>query len=118
MKNTQINPKLVIVTRRDLNPGYQAVQSIHSGIQFQHEHPEIAKHWHSTSDYLALLSTEDEQSLLSLLEKCRKNGLHCSVFTEPDIGNQVTSIAIEPSPITKRLTCNLPLALKNIKASA
>ena len=52
-------------------------------------------------------------SLLKLLEKCNKRGLKTSVFVEPDLGNQVTAIAIEPSPETQRLCSSLPLALKN-----
>lgn len=112
MKNLQINPKLVVVTRQDLSPGYQAVQASHASIQFQHEYPEISKKWHSESNYLALLSTKDEQSLNNLIEKCQSKGLNVSVFTEPDIDNQITAIAIEPSIETQKICSNLPLALK------
>ena len=112
MKNLQINPKLVVVTRQDLSPGYQAVQAGHALIQFQHEYPEISKKWHSNSNYLALLSTKDEQSLINLISKCQSKDLKVSVFTEPDIDNQVTAITIEPSVETQKLCSNLPLALK------
>jgi len=36
------------------------------------------------------------------------------VFLEPDIGNQLTAIALEPTDKSYRLTSNLPLALKEI----
>jgi len=35
-----------------------------------------------------------------------------SVFKEPDIDNQVTAIALEPSDLTRKLCSNIPLALK------
>ena len=35
-----------------MTPSYQAVQAGHSAIQFQHDHPEIAKQWYINSKYL------------------------------------------------------------------
>jgi hypothetical protein len=55
--------------------------------------------------------------LLRILEKVRKSGLQSSVFVEPDLDNQVTAIAIEPSDMTQRICSNLPLALKERKES-
>lgn len=114
LTSLQIHSKLTVVTRRDISPGYQAVQSIHAGIQFQHEFPKIAKQWHNESNYLAMLSTEDESSLIYIIEKCHERGLSVSVFREPDIGNQITAIAIEPSSRTKKICGSLPLALKEL----
>lgn len=111
---TQINQKLVIITRRDLNPGYQAVQSSHAGIDFQHQYPEIAKQWNTESNYLILLSVADEKQLLLYLEKFKHYNLKTTIFREPDIGNQITAIAVEPSERTRKLTSKLPLALKEI----
>ena len=51
--------------------------------------------------------------LEKLVEDCRKQTLACTVFREPDIGNEVTAVAIEPSPKTKRLVARLPLLLKS-----
>ena len=111
---TQINQKLVIITRRDLHPGYQAVQSAHAGIDFQHEYPEIAKQWNKQSNYLIILSVENEEQLLLFLEKCKWYNLKTTIFKEPDIGNEVTAIAVEPGSRTKKLTSRLPLAFKEI----
>ena len=112
---TQINDKLTVITRRDLDPGYQAVQAAHAAIEFQHEHSNIAKEWNKNSKYLVFLSVPTEQSLLDLLEKIKKERLKFSLFKEPDIGNQVTAIAVQPSEKTKKLVSNLPLALKECK---
>lgn len=35
-------------------------------------------------------------------------------FTEPDIDNQLTSISFLSTPETKKITSNLPLALKGL----
>ena len=112
---TQINQKLVIITRQDLHPGYQAVQSAHAGIDFQHEYPEIAKQWNKQSNYLIILSVENEEQLFLCLEKFNYYNLKTTAFREPDIGDELTAIAVEPSPRTKKLTSKLPLALKEIK---
>ena len=104
--------KLIVITRRDLSPGQQAIQSAHAAIEFQHEHSEIAKQWNTNSKYLIFLSVENEQQLKFFLEKIKFYDLKYSTFFEPDIGNQLTAIAIQPSHITHRLVSNLPLALK------
>lgn len=115
-KMTQVNnKKLYVVTRQDIDPGYQSVQACHSAIQFQHEFPEISKQWHEQSKYLACLSTRDENTLKELIQKAEKKNIKYSVFIEPDIDNQITSVAFEPSDATRRLTSSLPLMLKNIK---
>lgn len=111
--NLQIqNFKLVVVTRQDISPGYQAVQSAHALIQFQYDHPEIANNWYKNSNYLAMLSTKDENSLINLIKQCQRLCLNISIFREPDIDNQITAIAIEPSLKTKKLCSQLQLALK------
>lgn len=110
--NTQVHPKLIVITRRDLSPGYQAVQASHAAIEFQHEHPQIAKQWNTHSKYLVFLTVENEKALYFLLEKIKFYDLKYTTFTEPDIGNQLTAVCIEPSERTQKLTSNLPLALK------
>jgi len=49
------------------------------------------------------------------LEKFKKHNLKTTIFKEPDIGNEVTAIAVQPSEKSKKLTSNLPLALKEYK---
>lgn len=107
---TQVH-KLTIVTRKDITPGYQIAQAIHASNQFSVEHTEIFKEWHK-DPYLAVLSTQDENSLINLIDKAKDKGIKVSVFREPDIDNSITAIALEPSDLTRRLTSSLPLALK------
>lgn len=100
-----------MITRRDLSPGYQAVQSAHAAIEFQHEHRDLATQWNKESNYLVFLSVPDEPSLLKLLKKAQMRDLKISTFKEPDIGNQVTAIALEPCERSRKLCSNLPLIL-------
>lgn len=102
-----------MITRQDLDPGYQAVQSIHAAIQFKFEHPEISQHWFEKSNYLGLLSVANEAELIQLLERAAQNGIQFSVFREPDINDQITAIAIEPGSKSKKLCSHLKLALKD-----
>ena len=107
--------KLIVITRRDLNSPTQAVQSTHAAIQFQHEHPELAKNWYNNSNYLVSLSVENEEELFSIAEKLQKSNILVSIFREPDIKNQVTAIAFASSEKTRKYTSNLPLMLKELK---
>ena len=113
--NHQINDKLIVITRRDLHPGYQAVQAAHAAVDFQHQHPEIAKKWNSQSNYLIILSVKNEEQLSLLLKKAKFKELKHTVFREPDIGDEITAIALEPGDRAKKLTNRLPLALKEIQ---
>jgi len=90
------------------------LQAAHAGIDFQHQHPEIAKQWNNESNYLIILSVENEEQLLLYLEKFKYYNLKTTIFREPDIGNEITAIVVEPSQKTKKLTSKLPLALKEI----
>lgn len=102
--------KLFVITHRDLSPGQQAVQAI----EFQHEHSKIAKEWNINSKYLIFLSVENEIELQKLLRKIQFKELKYSMFFEPDIGNQLTAIALEPVQTSEKLVSNLPLMLKEL----
>lgn len=115
MKETeigQVHKKLITVTRRDLLPGYQAVQAAHSAIEFQYQFPDIAKQWNEQSKYLVFLSIENEIQLKKLIEKANTRKIKFTIFKEPDINNQITSITFEPSKESQRLCSNLSLMLK------
>lgn len=98
-----------MVTRRDLSLPYQAVQSGHAGINFQQDHPKLARNWFTNSNYLVFLSVKDETELEKLIFKANLKGITISIFREPDIGNEITAVAFEPCSKSKRLTYGLPL---------
>lgn len=95
-----------------MQPGYQLPQSCHSMAEFSFEHPEIYREWFKNSKYIINLSCKDEQELLSLESKLQAKGIKHSVFREPDIDNQMTSITIEPGEAGTKLCSCYPLALK------
>ena len=107
--------KLYVITRADLEPGYQAVQSMHALRQFTAEHPEIDKLWFEQSNYLGLLSVTDEKELADLVKQATFHDISFSIFREPDVDNQITAIALAPGPKSKKLCSRLPLALRGGK---
>jgi len=48
------------------------------------------------------------------LEKIKYHELKHTIFLEPDLGNQMTAIAVEPCERTMKLCSNLPLALNEL----
>lgn len=106
----QINNRLYVVTRKDLNPGSQIAQSGHAIAQFLLDYPEKSKKWNN--NYLICLSTENEQTLNHLIEKLGKFDIPLSTFTEPDLNNQLTSIAFQHNEDSRKYTTSLSLALK------
>jgi len=90
------------------------VQSAHAAIDFQHEHPVEAKEWQTKSNYLALLTVANEAELIKLISKALLSGIKYTIFREPDIQNQITAVAFEPSEMAKRLTSSCPLLGKEV----
>ena len=116
MKNMQINSteKLRVVSRRDISIGYQAVQSCHAAIQFQHEYPSESSAWYKQSNYLAFLTIANEEELEKLIRKAEAKGIKHSIFREPDIGNEITAVAFEASNEAKRLTSSCRMMGKEV----
>jgi peptidyl-tRNA hydrolase len=108
----QSGDKLYAITRRDLPPGYQAVQSAHAYVRFAVEHPEITQDWITNSEYMCMLSVENEEELKALFDEARRLGIPAAGFLEPDIDFQLTAICLAPGPLTKMLCANLNLALR------
>jgi hypothetical protein len=77
--------------------------------------PSESKEWFLNSNYLVTLSVETEKDLIDLTEKLDQDGILFSRFIEPDLNNQLTSIAFLSSEKTKKFTHRLPLLLKQDK---
>ncbi len=85
------------------------MQSAHAAIDFQHDHPEVASQWQTKSNYLALLTVADEEALIKLITKAIFTGIKHTIFREPDLGNEITAVAFEPTDAAKKLTSSCPL---------
>lgn len=104
--------KLTVVVRSDLSAGQQAVQAMHAQRQFAADHPDVERSWFEQSNTLALLCVADEEALCQVLRMASDRGIRCSIFREPDIGDRMTAICLEPSEGARRLCRGFSLALK------
>ncbi len=108
------NQKLRVVTRRDLKYGVSATQACHAAIDFQHQFQTEAKQWQTKSNYLALLTVSDEEALVKLINKAEMSGIKFTLFCEPDLNNEITAVAFEPSDKARKLTSSCPLLGKEM----
>lgn len=112
MKQINLNEtKLVVITRQDINPGYQCVQSTHSIADFAHEFPDTFRKWKNESNSIICLSAKSEEHLLKLYEKYSLLTPTIKFF-EPDV-NEWTSICLYATPDIRKKLSSLPLILKN-----
>ena len=79
---------------------------------FALNHRQIFEAWTTRSDFLAVLAVKDETSLDMLRHCCETRGITMACFYEPDRGDQLMAIALEPSEEAAKLTSQLPLALR------
>jgi hypothetical protein len=68
-----------------------------------------SRQWQTSSNYLALLTVADEYELDKLIYKAEMLGIKYTVFREPDLGNEMTAVAFEPSDKSRKLTSACPL---------
>lgn len=85
-------------------------------MQFALEYPQIYQNW-MKNPFLVLLALKNEYELISFISKLQQNQIKYSIFREPDINNQLTSVCIEPSELTRKLTSNIPIMLKGLGSS-
>lgn len=85
-------------TRQDISPEYQLVQTAHAALELGNQlKPEQVKDLHFTCcGVVDLEGLYQVQNVLDLL------GYHYVAFREPDIGNELTAIAVEPIAENKR----------------
>jgi hypothetical protein len=100
--------KLFVVTRGDLTPGQKLAQAIHGARQFAEEHPGIEREWFARSNTVAVLQAPDETALRALILEASERGHRFAVFREPDMGDAVTAVVLEPS--AAKIVRHLPLA--------
>ena len=105
--------KLVIITRSDISPGYQVVQSTHSIADFAAEFPQQFKEWKEESNSIICLSVKNEEELLRLYDKFEEKTPAVKFF-EPDV-DEFTSICLYGTKNVRRSLSHLPLCLKNKK---
>lgn len=113
LDSLQINNNFItIITRSDLKPGYKVVQSAHALADFAVKFEKEFKKWQLGSNYLCCLEAT-EFKIQKILNKLEELKIKYNVFLEPDIGNELTAVAIEAIPRDKhkKLFKNLKLTL-------
>ena len=103
-----MNDKLYIVVRADLGPGLKLPQACHALRAFVDEQPELEREWFLGANNLVVLEVPDEPALAALRARSEARGLRSAIFREPDLGDAVTALALEPR--AKGLVRRLPLA--------
>ena len=102
--------KMYVVVRSDLDFGSQLAQALHGRDEFIADHPELNTTWRKSSNTIVVLHAKDEAHLTNLHGKACQWGIPCSVFREPDLGDQTTCLVLGPGTDTRRITDKLPLA--------
>lgn len=97
--------KLYVVVRAALSAGLKCAQAIHAFRQFVGEYPVLEQYWHAEHNNIVVLQHEDPETLAGGL---RSMGLRLSEFREPDLGDELTAICVEPAG--GRYLSSLPLA--------
>jgi|SRR5882757_1530283 len=95
-----------------MTPGLQAAQAVHASNQFFVDWPSMARAWFQVSNFLVVVAVPDELALAELATVSIEEGIVRSVFREPDLGNTITAVALEPGSTAQRLCAQLPLALR------
>lgn len=72
----------------------------------------MARAWFQVSNFLVVVAVPDELALAELATVSIEEGIVRSVFREPDLGNTITAVALEPGSTAQRLCAQLPLALR------
>lgn len=97
-----------MVTRADLTPPVQACQAVHAALAH-------AAAGHQVPETLALLAAPDELALYWLCADAQRASLAFTTFHEPDLGDSLTAVALEPG--AARLCRKFPLALFGVHKS-
>lgn len=96
--------KLYVVVAAALSNGLKAAQACHAMAAFGIHYPVLYRYWYEEHNNIVILQDEDVPSLAERLEK---EGIRIARFHEPDLGNQLTAICVEPS--ASRKLSSLPL---------
>lgn len=93
-----------------MTAGYQIAQVAHAVADFALHRSEQFTHWHETSQYIVALQCDSAESLKKLFHKSQEQDFDVVCFEEPDLNNEITSIAFAPNSENRGFLSNLPLA--------
>lgn len=100
------------MTHQDLTVGYQIAQVAHAVADFALNRLEHFQHWRNNDQRILALQTKNSESLEQLFQNALALGLDVIPFYEPDIDNELTSLAFVPHENNRKYLSKLPLAGK------
>lgn len=89
-------------------------QAAHAAFEFSRDHPDVVERWLDGSNYLIIVSVEDEIALMGVIEQARALDCLATAIREPDIGDELTCVALEPGVVSRGLCSGMPLALRDV----
>lgn len=81
---------LYVIVRNDLPRSQKAVQAIHASAELILRKDSLC--WNNGT--VVYLKVRDENELLNLEDSIKKRGIEYSYFREPDLGHEMTAIAL------------------------
>ena len=107
-----------MITHNELPADYQIPQAMHAAMEFSQQFKEECASWHFRSNSVIVLAAKNDKELWEFSQKLKREGLKFSEFREPDIGNELTAIAIVPNERAKKMCSNFPLAGRKCNPNA
>jgi peptidyl-tRNA hydrolase len=101
-----------------MSPGLQAAQAVHASFHFCAEWRALAMEWMAESNFLVVVAVPNEEALADLATQAVEEGIARTIVREPDLGNTITAVALQPGAEARRLCAELPLALKGCAMAA
>lgn len=95
----------------------QLAQACHAVSQLCLSHPDPCIDWFDLSNNLVVLQVPDEPRLMAWRDVALTLGTTFTAFYEPDLGDEMTAIAVAPHPQAARALSFLPLAGKAMAGS-
>lgn len=90
--------------------GAQMAQAVHGAFLFAHEYANQTLAWHTHSQYLVVLTVENEVELIRLGLAATQQKIRTSHWYEPDMNDELTALVLEPTERASKLVSQLPLA--------
>ena len=93
----------------------QLAQACHAAVGACLEEPDWFPDWYEASNNLVVLGVPSQGALLHLATRADEVNVGSLLFTEPDLNDEPTALALQPVDAAARLTTDLPLAGKELE---
>lgn len=101
--------KLFIVVRQDLPPGRSYAQVAHAITEYAVLFQACFFGWYEASNTIAVLQVPTMVELAKLCDRAEFEGCRKAEFHEPDLNNELTAVAFEPSEKSRLFLKHLEL---------